>query len=180
MRPLFALTSFCTFIAGLAVWAAPASAQMGSFSYPPQAAFVQGGAVIADVGIVLPNSGPTTFVINFVLPRDYKSGEPVKIHVYLKSDTTCQVRVAPTLFNRKRVGSVIAGGGFTGGNPLVSLTALVIGVKVFTLQPGDTIPGQKPGDAFSVGLARDAANASDTCAGPVTVHAIDIRYPLAP
>jgi hypothetical protein len=66
------------------------------------------------------------------------------------------------------------------GNPLTSLTNNVITTRAFTLKPGGTLSGQRPGDVFSIQFHRFATDASDTCASTVFVQAIDIRYPKAP
>jgi hypothetical protein len=176
--------SLGVFITGLGLWPAPAAAQeMGSFSIPVLAVEVAGGASVSQQSIFLPNAGTPVFVMPLVLPRDYQNGGDVKIVLYLQTSTatTCQVRLAPAQMFRKRAGffpmSGLAG---LNGNPVTSLTTSEITTRTFTLKPGGTLSGQKPGDVFSINFNRIATDVSDTCANTVVVHAIDIRYPKPP
>jgi hypothetical protein len=169
--------SLCAFVACLFLWAQPASAQQKSFSYPPPAAALAGGATVGTT-ISLPNAGSPSFLINFVLPLEYKNNVQVRIVLQLSSVATCKVRLLPKQLVRKRIGSPITNNltGLSGGNPLVDLPVLTIAGKVFTLDPGGPLAGQKRGDSFAVEFVREADHPSDTCNGPVFVQAIDIRY----
>ena len=184
--PTFAtLSGSCRFslsalAACLVLWAQPASAQQGSFSYPPQAASVEGNAVIGHT-VALPNVGTPSFFINFVLPRDYKNNGDVRIVLYLSTPgTPCQVRLAADQLLRKRIGSALVNNitGLTGGNPVVNMAAGVLGGKAFALRPGGPLAGQRRGDGFTVEFTRFADHASDTCPSFLHVQGIDIRYAI--
>jgi len=99
-----------------------------------------------------------------VLLRDYKSGGDVKIVFYLASEDRCQARLVPVQSVRKRLGSLVVNdpSGLTGGDPRVDLNAFVFKAKTFTLSPGGSLPGQRPGDGFTVGIAREPDKPSDT------------------
>jgi hypothetical protein len=171
--------SVCAFTACLAFWADPASALQKSFSFPPQAAYVFGGAQLNGDSLLLPNAGSPTFLITFALPLDYQNNGQVRIVVYLSGGSTCKVRLIPQSLRRKRIGSPITSNltGLSGGNPLVDLSSFDIAAgKVFTLDPGGPLAGQKRGDAFTVQFTRQADDPTDTCNGTVSVQAIDIRY----
>ncbi len=175
--------NLCALIAGLAFWAAPASAEMGSFSVPVHAVEADAGASVSVQSITLPNAGTPFFVMPLVLPHDYQNGGDVKIVLYLQTSTatTCQVRLAPGQMIRKRAGSFpMSGLAGLNGNPVTTLTTSILTTRTFTLKPGGTLSGQKPGDVFSINFNRLATDVSDTCANTVVVHAIDIRYPKAP
>lgn len=167
----------------LAFGSAPASAETASFGIPPQAVFVDGGAVIG-AALVLPHTGNPAFLITFVLPRDYADDRPVRIVIYLSSQMAapCQIRFTAPQMVRKRAGANLVNNvaGISGGSPTVSFPeGQFLVAKVFTLSPGGPMAGQRRSDIISVQFRRHADDTSDTCA-PVYVQGIDIRYPLLP
>lgn len=164
----------------LTISAMPAQAAENSFSFPPQAAAVQGGAT-SQITINLPATGTPDFFINFVLPRDYAKNGKVSVILYLSSAASpCITRIVTPQLNRYRRGAPAAFdlAGLDDGNPNIKIGEDLIAQKVITIEPGDQLNGQRPGDAFTVQFRRQANDPSDTCDAFVFVQAIDIRYPI--
>lgn len=176
--------SLCAFAACLALWSPPAFAAFGSFSIPVGSASTSGGAT-GSSAILLPSSGLPSVVINFMLPHDYQQNGEVRISLYLAvhDGTPCNARIIPVALIRSRpaVLQVSDLAGLSGGNAIVAFPGNSIIVnKVFTLNPGGALAGQKVGDAFTMQFRRDGNLPTDTCAGFVYVYAINVRYTLAP
>jgi hypothetical protein len=168
------------FSSALIVSAMPAKAAENSFSFPPQAATVQNGA-IAGAAINLPSNGTPDFFISFVLPRDYAKNEKVSVILYLSSGASpCITRIVTPQLNRFRRGEPVAFDlvGLDDGNPNIKIGEDLIAQKVITIEPGDQLNGQRPGDAIRLQFRRQAEDAIDTCNAAVFVQAIDIRYPI--
>ena len=175
----------CALTACAVLWSQPAFAVLASFDYPLKATDLAGGALGGANSITLPNSGSPGFVMNFVLPRDYTNNTAVKIIVYLTPSnlTPCQIRLVPAQLQRKRVGAGAVNNlaGLSSTSTQVNFDGSgVVVQKVFTLVAGGPLPSQLKGDAFAVQFARQANDASDTCATSVFVQAIDIRYEKVP
>jgi hypothetical protein len=173
----------CALAGCAALFATPALAAFGSFSFPPSAV-VQGGGSFGPGATALPNVGAPTILFNFVLPRDYDRDAPVRIVLYLTAESvagTCGARIIPSLLVRMREGRPLVNGlGGLAGGALVTFAGGDVVEKVFTLNPGGAMPGQRPGDAIEVQFRREAFDASDTCPDDIIVRAIDIRYTLRP
>jgi hypothetical protein len=103
----------------------------------------------------------------------------VQIVLYLRAGgTPCTARFIPERLQRRRIGLPLFENlsGLSAGNPSVQFPDSAIRDKRVTVGPGTVVPGQRRGDAFVVGILRQADDASDNC-GVVFVMAIDIRYP---
>jgi hypothetical protein len=173
---------------GLAAGTSPVTAATGSFSIPPTVPGRIGGAVAGLSTLHLPASGTSGFVTVFVLPRDYLKNGTVQIVFYLEvsNGAPCSAKIVATVLTRTRVGRlVLLTGGLSpaGGSQTADFPAngeLI--AKVFNLNPVfvDTFPGQRRGDGINAAFVRQASDPVDTCSQTVSLHQIDIRYPLAP
>ena len=182
--------AMCVLAIGLAAAArAAVAAEFGSISYPPQAVFPFGAASVdSEVAITDSDIGLHGFFMNFVLPQDYIHNAKVRIIVYFTTNVAkpCNMVFEPQILVRWRAGvaPLISNTGLSAadGSSLVAFpnsNALVR--KVFSLERNPAFPGgQRPGDAFKVGLGRDGGNPTDTCNGIVRVPMIEIRYPRTP
>jgi len=167
----------------------PAAAEFGSIGYPPQAVYPFGAASVSSV-ISIPNSDPGIhgFLLNLILPQDYKADAKVRIVVYLTTSVAkpCNMVFEPELLTRWRPG--VAPGMFSTGIAPANGSNLV------------AFPNNKQGggeglhDRARSGLSRRTA--SRRCPqdwpwpgrgepvghlqGIVQVPAIDIRYPRVP
>jgi hypothetical protein len=163
----------------VALSASPASAAEGSFSFPPQAAFVSGSGAKASVNVNLPASGTSGFFVDFVLPPDYVANGRVRIVLYITDAVGgCTARLVAHQLVRRRAGapSVNSLSGLSEGNPTVALAGFTVVPKVIALQPGAQPVGQLPGDAIVLEVIRQADDMADTC-DRIFIQAIDIRYP---
>ena len=150
----------------------PAAAEFGSIGYPPQAVYPFGAASVSSV-ISIPNSDPGIhgFLLNLILPQDYKADAKVRIVVYLTTSVAkpCNMVFEPELLTRWRPG--VAPGMFSTGIAPANGSNLVafpnnnkVVAKVFTIVRDPAFPGgQRPGDALRIGLGREGGNPSDTC-----------------
>ena len=165
---------------GSALWASAASAAPKSFSFPPQAAVGFDGASVGST-VVLPGAGDPDFFISFVIPQDYQADRELKVVLYLSNTSvSCTARLVATQLVRRRLNAPAANStsGLNGGAPTVdfSSSGAIVG-KGFRLSPGSAMPGQRRGDSITLQFERQADDPTDTCAGNVFVHAIDVRYP---
>jgi hypothetical protein len=172
----------CVITLGVALGPSLSLAGTASFSIPLEAVTISlGGEFSSTDGILLPTTGRTTFTFNFVMPLDYVSDQPVKVVLYLRAPGTpspCTARFFPERLQRRRIGLPLFDNpsGLSAGNPSVRFPDNAIRGKLVTVKPGTVVPGQRRGDAFVVGISRDADDASDNC-GIIFVMAIDVRYP---
>ena len=159
---------------------AAAATATRSLSFPLAAAVTESGA-IGGSSILLPSTGSPAFSIKFVLPVDYQTSGTVVLDLYLTTGGgPCQARILPTFLRRTRIGAVQVDSlsGISGGSSLVNFQSLAVVRKRITFQPGTALPGQRPGDALDLKIARLGDTAPDTCGTNVFVEAVDIRYPL--
>ena len=83
----------CALIAGLLFCARSAGAAEASFAIPLGAMELGGNSTFSSQGVTLGNTGASTFFVNFMLPRDYKTNSPVSVILYLHPTTSCQARM---------------------------------------------------------------------------------------
>lgn len=169
--------------AGLTLWASPALAATASINYPYTAVSPRGVGTTVGLAVLLPASGTSGFALNFVLPRDYRNNGTVQIVLQLSSaNFVCAAQLVPVQVQRRRPGLTatfsVAGLAALDGSPTVNFLSNAVVEKIFTVKPAAGFPGQRRGDSLTVQLNREADAAADTCAGIVSLHAIDIRYPL--
>jgi hypothetical protein len=164
------------------VAASPVAADYGGFSISLTETYLNGGAVRTSANLQLPDSGNPAFFFHFALPPDYKSGEAVQIALYLQALSAaypCKVVLQRDFLSRRRPGlspkSDLAG--LRGRREVNFPAAVQLVKKIFSVGAAGAFPGQRRGDAFSVGFYRDSAHPADTCDNTAYVRDIMIIYP---
>jgi hypothetical protein len=169
---------------GLALSASPGLGASGSISYPVSTAVGSGRATVGRT-IELPETGTATFTTSFILPLDYLNNGRVQIVLYLSVAgllTPCTAQLGPHSMTRSRVGREslvdLSGLSAANGSPTVDFPDAAVVQKTFFLKRSGLFPNQLKSDLFTISFRRVPDDASDTCTGFVSVHGIDIRYPL--
>jgi len=130
--------------------------------------------------IMLEQTGVSIFRIDFVIPRDYKENSKVTVifHMLATNNTPCVAQFNRNAAVRSRVGEVLVSSvdGITmkGGATVAFAEDNLVRRKVLEIKPGG-LPGQKPGDAVALEMARNAGAPVDDCAR-IHVSGIELRY----
>ncbi len=161
-----------------------------AISLNPFGAFLLSGAsfradTVSATGIVLPDgeSSPR-FVLGFVLPFDYFTGDPVFVDVvWYTQSTNCDIVLRPAFLSVARDGQthLVGDGVGSGFNSLFSdtlnapTTANQVAIQTYVITAPDGTD-LEAGDAINFGFQRRSGDAADTCTESLFVQGVNIIY----
>jgi hypothetical protein len=152
------------------------------FATPPDAATFSGGFG-ANAGLHFPDLGNTGSSFHFVLPPDYTPGTAiVGTFTWHTAAISCGVSWRANYVSVSRAGAlhIVGGGASTGmSSPGVGLngaTPNVVQSGTFTLTSPVPATPLLPGDSYTFGIFRGAADTGDTCTLDALIDSMVIRY----
>lgn len=147
----------------------------GAFLPDNKATFTHGFGINSSISF--PDTQISTFSMNFTLPQDYVTGDPIKIRMLVSANSTGAVSLLPNSISVLRAGSsAIVGGNVTTGLSIGSVNILTANL-LYEIMGGITTPVAgnplRAGDVITFNYYR---NNNDANTGVFRIHGIEIRY----